>query len=150
MCVKTLIPKKNKDRIINKITKNGKKVYKAVRVIDGKYYPLFQNYNTPYNEGVMDADQEAMESLSWRENFKQYKAGFHFWLHKKDADTIVKDLRDSQGRSSLRKQFVNGEFKVIQCIVKKSWVNILGIDETMDIEGKVLVAKRAIFPKFRK
>ena len=151
MCIQSFLPNTDRDKIVNGITRDGKKVYKVVRVIDGKYYPLFNRIDEPYNEGIMEADQEARGKTvwDWGSGAKEYKAGFHFWLHKKDAVFASENIIKNQKSGRVILQFKDVEIKVITCTIKKSWVNVLGRDETCEHEADAIVTKKAIFPKFR-
>ena len=152
MCLMTTLAKNEKDKILRNITKNGKKVFKVVRVVDGKYYPLFQYHDIPFEEGPMEAIQKEKICMDWYADYKEYKAGFHFWIHRKDAQKVVENIKRSQKRHrhTLLEQFQNNAgIRIITCIVKKSWINVMGNDATAGYEGKAIVAKKAIFPIFR-
>ena len=150
MCLNEFLPSKDRDRIINRTTENGKKVYKVVRVIDGRYYPLFYNLYVPFNEGEMAADPLARSTTNWSNGRKEYNAGFHFWLDRKDAKITASNIIKSQADEDLREQFKGVKIKIITCIVKKEWIDVVGIDVTTRHEARALVATRAIFPKCRK
>ena len=90
--------------------------------------------------------------MDWYAGYKEYRAGFHFWIHRKDAQKVLENIKWSQKRhkSTLLDQFQNEvEIKIITCIVKKSWINVMGIDTTAGEQAKAIVAEKAIFPIFR-
>ena len=117
-------------------------------MINNRYYPLFYNINEPFYEGMMEVDKNARETIGLFP-YRYYKAGFHFWLHKKDAEKVANHIIKNQKRGEVTKRFLNVGIKIITCIVKKSWVITIGTDRTCDHHGKVLVAKKAFFPKFK-
>lgn len=152
MCLDTRLPSKEKNEITKDITKNGLTVYKVVRTINGRYYPLFNNIDMPFEEGTMEADTTAVITIGQWVEVGKYKSGFHFWLNKKDATTVAEKIliKQKENGYELREQFRNTEITIIQCIVKKSWITLFGMDTTNNISAEALVAKKAIFPKYGK
>jgi len=64
---------------------------------------------------------------------KEYRGGGHFWLHKEAAEKWKCDDNE----------------RIVRCRVKKKWITNVGVQDIgMKNGGVVVVAKKAIFPKY--
>ena len=138
--------------LLNLIPKEGRVVYKIVGVARGKYYPVAINTRTPFKVGSDSADtHESVLSLYG----EKYKAGFHFFQIKEEAEETLRLVRrrskDTKANKSVRanmreaNELLRKEYKVIECRIKKSWVTAIGVDG-IDGEDITIVTKKAIFP----
>ena len=152
MCLNGIITGKKKKTFIDNITKDGIKVYKIVGVEENKYYPPMKKTSQAYEDGLNILKDENMISINGWNIY--YKAGFHFYTRKIDAQERLKKLKEllkidpdirfimeSRGKD-FRQRYV-----IIECIVKKSWINAYGYDDFFQ-KRPTIVAKKAIFPPF--
>jgi hypothetical protein len=152
MCLNRRFSFKDQGDLINLIPKEGKIVYKVVGVAKGKYYPIVSNTRTPFRVGIDSADTSEPLETEWNQ---RYKAGFHFFQIKKEADELLSLIRrrfklqktNKTVRSNMRKanELVRNEYKVIECRIKKSWVTAVGVDG-VDSDSITIVTNKAIFP----
>jgi hypothetical protein len=144
MCLEHRLPKNKANKIIDKIPPEGIKVYKIVKCGSVHYHPIHRYEFGPYNEGVNKAQTKQISA--WEG--EKYMAGFHFYMNEKNAKYILnKEWGDSVYT-----------FKLIECIVKKSWITAIGHEvvfktvhgdfDDVYLTTTVIVAKKAIFPKF--
>lgn len=140
MCLETADRKEITDKIKKSIGKDGIKVYKVVQLHSSKRYPLYQRTQTPFEVGINEAFITTRIKLG-SYHAETYQSGFHFWLKRKDAKDGLR------GSDRIR-------LKIIECIVKKSWITATGMNEmyydTIEKKmmlGKTIVASKAIFPK---
>jgi hypothetical protein len=145
MCLKTKLSIKEQNKITKDIGKEGIEVYKVVGIGVRGYHPLCIRNKGSYKEGIDEADGGSIYDFG----IVSYKAGFHFYLTKKDADKALVEVNHCFVLNQLAEFVFQGEYKVIKCIVKKSWITTIGEDNMSGIFATTLVAKKAIFPKFR-
>ncbi len=146
MCLRRKLSEDDKKKIIDKIDKKGMKVYKLVKVMDSVYYPIYFNVNRPYEEGVNEAEVGNV----WTSYGFSYSSGYHFYKSERTANRHCEHMSRSIGTRA-----ACYSIKVIECIVKKSWVSEIGTQCGVMKNGrlakrdrvKVVVAKKAIFPK---
>lgn len=156
MCLNSQIRIKEKNEIKKDISKDGIEVYKIVGVTKaGKYVPLYGKIienETPYTEGLNVADTEKTILVDRQFNrnriSKEYKTGFHFWMDREEAQRKIENIKLCYFRNTLNIRIFQGKYKLLTCIVKKSWITTIGLDDTPEGESKVIVSKKAIFPKF--
>jgi outer membrane receptor for ferric coprogen and ferric-rhodotorulic acid len=142
MCIEYKLTTDKKKKILDKIGREGIKVYKIVRHGDWGHYPIYRNKQTPYEEGVNTAQR--IQIVSW--DAVSYMSGFHFYMNKYAAKMTLKyeweDMDDGY------------QYKIIECIVKKSWVTTIGEEYIFNDDGRyqdltqVIITKKAIFPVF--
>ena len=144
MCLASVSDIEVKKKIKSTIPKEGMKVYKIVGVRDGKYYQLFRDKRAWYEEGTNTAHIEKIHASS----YYKYDTGFHFFTSKEVADNYAAHISHLHKRGELNPSLFQGKYAVIECIVKKSWVTEMGMQWIKGISRRVLVAKKAIFPKF--
>lgn len=143
MCMETVDKIRITDKLRDTITEDGMKVYKVVEIHEGnnitQYYPVYRQTHTPFREGTNAALITGITTAGK----EHYLSGFHFWLRKKDA------INNQRGMMA--------NTVVIECIVKKAWVTSTGqnemffdVIERRTMKGKTIIAKKAIFPKFKK
>lgn len=149
MCLKRILSKKKKKKIIDKIDGKGITVYKVVEAKEGKYYPPFLafNHQCPYEDGLNEARSSKIYSIRSSKIYSirgiqfMYNAGFHFFKTKAGA----KRLKNRLGKY--------GSHKVVECTVKKSWITAIGTEQGYDKDGGwtaedkevIIVAKKAMF-----
>lgn len=152
MCLNSFLPKEEQKKIKDRIKKGGRKVYKVVGIRNGKYYPLCQNIEIAYKEGANEAQTtERLYPLHYSTG--RYNSGYHFWDSRETAEDLLDFLLELDCRNGLNSSVFQGEYKIIECIVKKSWITTIGMDSKCRdagyYSGICIVAKKAIFPKFR-
>lgn len=154
MCLCEILEPKVRNEIKNSIGKDGTEVYKLVGVKNEKYYPLYTGVakcgKKPYKQGVNEANTDSTIGTFGL----KYKAGFHFIRDKKLAQKAIRAVRKYFKKGTLNPSIFRGEYKVITCVVKKSWITQIGKEHMaieMGLENvPVMIAKKAIFPKFSK
>jgi hypothetical protein len=136
MCLHELLPKEKKQKILDKIPREGLTVYKIVDTYSGKMYPMCKNISIAYETGINEACTNSIIRDRFMSNSAgfspSYRSGFHFYK-----------TRDAAAKSSFWRK--DGEAIIIKCIVKKSWITEIG----KEYGRIVLVAKKAIFPKYK-
>lgn len=133
MCLHKITSKK---AVKDTVTKDGLKVYKIVEIQDNKCFAAFRYNGIPYKEGINIA--RTTIKISTKDS-KYYQSGFHFFKTKEEA------------KDRLEHTPLNNNLKVIICTIKKSWITAVGVEKyygTDSHEKIVIVAKKAIFPKF--
>ena len=151
MCLHYILPKDKRKQILDKIDREGIKVYKVAEVLSGMYFPIFMGI-TPYR-GTMIADTEdkiivGSHHCHWDLHGQPevYSSGFHFFKTKAAAQRFCDEVISYR-------PFL--QFKVISAIVKKSWVTEIGTEArygknengvySSGNQEIVIVAKKAIF-----
>jgi hypothetical protein len=152
MCLTTKFSLEGLKELLDLIPKEGKVVYKVVGVARGKYYPVAVKTRTPFKVGSDSADTHEPIITSYGH---KYKAGFHFFQIKKEAEETLQLIRyrtknikrNKIVRSNMREanELIRKEYKVIECRIKRSWVTAVGLDGA-DSDSVTIVAKKAIFP----
>lgn len=146
MCLTALDSAKERKEIKDSIGKDGMKVYKVVGIKDGRYYPVIRQIHTPYSEGVGEADTSGTVGVASKNEY--YQSGFHFWVTSESAKKYLKKIKDLKRKWKLNPDVFQGPYKVIECVVKKSWITATG-EDGLNCELKaVVVTSKAIFPKF--
>ena len=148
MCLKFKCDRKTRIEKLKDVGREGVKVYKVVA--DSISY---QEYSAPYqwikyHNGINHASCHKLH-LSNIGLTGTYQSGFHFFLRRKDAEGLKRYFELSQ--SSTRRMT-----RIIECIVKKSWITDIGFEVAYDDNGyidiqnatEVIVAKKAIFPDY--
>jgi hypothetical protein len=133
MCLHKLLPKEQKQKILDKISREGITVYKVVRMGNlNRIYPLYRFVYDEFRPGKNEAKTHKRIAIenSPRKSKNLYKSGFHFYKTKKSA---------------IKKQMDYSNSIIIKCIVKKSWITEIGKEH----DGIVIVAKKAIFPEYK-
>lgn len=140
MCLKYFMNSEDKKKLIDNIGRSGLKVYKIVRVMGsgGVYSPPYRTGH--YKMGVNIAPYQ---DILIGDVLNKYKAGFHCFKTKAAAKRLSNALKRSGVTT-----------KVVQCIVKKSWITEIGKEWgyqdgtiTFARDEVVIVAKKIIFPK---
>jgi hypothetical protein len=163
MCLQYKHSIKERKEVTDQIGRKGLSVYKVVaESIETKEclppYSIFKPQNRrikkqPYKEGLNEVSDDGY----WICNFPiptvnkkhLYRPGFHFYKQ----PAAAQDTADY-----LSKYFkFEYKFKVITCIVKKSWITMIGREwgirdkvyewGNKDLTEVIIVAKKAIFPK---
>lgn len=150
MCLNDQLSLKTINIIKKDIDKKGIKVYKVVGVRDGKYYTLYKKEpggHGVYEKGLNHADTE--KTLNQHCGTSEYKAGFHFFADKGDAERFLSMVRNANKRDSLNWSIFPGQHVLITCTVKKTWITTIGTESTSGAKSRIIVAKKAIFPKFK-
>ena len=152
MCLAIKFSPEDLRDLTNLIPKEGKIVYKVVGVARGKYYPLASNTRIPFGVGPDSVNTSESLDIEWGQ---RYKAGFHFFQIKKEAEALLGLIRrrfkiqeeNKNIRSNMRKanELIRNEYKVIECKIKKSWVTSVGVDG-VDSDSVAIVTNKAIFP----
>ena len=156
MCLREKFSIIDRKAITDKIGSDGIKVYKVVGVGDGYYSSAFVPNQQMFDEGVNGADTSHQIEI----HGGSYKSGFHLFKNRADAKHRLDDMNkllETQRRFQLDRAAELGvetfdEYRVITCTVKKSWITMIGKD-IKDSNHKLatsIIAKKAIFPKFRK
>lgn len=155
MCLHNKMTPEERKKIKDGIGREGIKVYKVVGISKGKYYPPAKKTKIPYEEGLDEAVQIRVRTDADHRN--NYLSGFHFFMSKNVAEiyfAYVENLvTENHQRTSLNAikegETFRKKFTVIECIVKKSWITMIG--EQLPGENfrkrSVVVSKKAIFPK---
>lgn len=147
MCLTILDGEKKRNKIKNSIPEEGLKVYKLVGVKYGKYFPILMHDIGVFTEGVNKAITSG-RLYSFNQN-RHYVAGFHFWMSRKSAEKYLEKIMRLKVAGSLNPKMIHELYEIIECIVKKSWVTATGKDGQDGYKRNALVAKKAIFPKFK-
>ena len=152
MCLNTKHTNQRKKFLTSDIDRKGLKVYKIVarHTASGKDYPLFSIINTitrrkPYKEGLNEANTSRILDAGMGWNSFQYVSGFHFYREQKAATEMIKYIVGMK-RDIVRRNY---ELKIVECIIKKSWITAVGTEDgILGIEEQtVIVSKKAIFPE---
>ena len=101
-------------------------------------------FTEPYEKGLNKADTSQIIEVGWTN--KKYKSGFHFFINKKDADYFKDNMERLLKNDELQNDVFRGEYVIIECLIKKSWVIAIGIDDTDTNRASTVVVKKAIFP----
>lgn len=140
--------------------KKGIKVYKVVGVEKKEYFPPVANTKISYKTGSNDAIQVPLGTYDNRN--EEYDAGFHFFVSRDAAETYLNYMENIvvigyEGAALAAKdrgEIFYKKYQVIECIVKKSWITMIGVQPAKSgfdaPERTVVVAKKAIFPAFSK
>ena len=145
MCLRALTKKKDVKKLLKDVGREGLKVYKvAMLSVDEDHYRAPYEY-VRYEDGLNEARVAKMSGFSSRTPV--YYSGFHFFKTRAAANRLRLHMQD--GREKER-------YRVIECIVKKSWVTDMGVEIGYDNDGEintektefVIVAKKAIFPNY--
>ena len=148
MCLREIDSKNKTKKIKDTIGRNGIKVYKIVHIGRDAYYPLHYQLNVSFKEGKDEAKiKKKIHSYGCD---KDYQAGFHFWMKKATAKRHLERLNKAKKQQTLSWQMNQGPYKIIECIVKKSWIMTTGKDIVDYNHHAAIVTRRAIFPKFEK
>ena len=150
MCLKENKSPEDRKELLKDVTRDGMTVYKIAGVRDGRYYPLCMNKDETYGEGLVDADTSQRISYFYCNGY--YQSGFHFFMNKDVAKKLMRTIRRYYKKKKLPANFFQGKYKIIECIVKKSWITKIGPDQMTNTETDsdtelVVVAKKAIFPE---
>ena len=166
MCLTNTCTSKEKDELKSKIGKKGRKFYKVVGVKDGQYFPISAHTMIPFVEGLNIADTS--EKLRYSSScYQTYRAGYHCFVTKKEAQTcldgVIALMNDPNAKARITKRLsrqkfperVVEEYKLITCVVKKSWIKVLGEQQIVDgdkndIYVPTIICEKIICPKFRK
>jgi len=156
MCLNTLNTKKQINEFKKQMPRTGLTVYKMVRIKDDQYYPIYRKLTTPYEEGVNEAQIEPIKTIgyqrtgagSWTEMKRHgYQSGFHSWIKEEDAIRFKKN----QVTEEYQHMYV-----IVECIVRKSWVTAVGMNEAYydkikqkTISRETVVTNKIIMPKFK-
>lgn len=150
MCLRTNVSPKVRKELLKNITKDGMKVYKVVGAAFGKYYPLIKNKHMAFAKGQMKADDSVKIDFSdhlWGSRNSTYDSGFHFFTNRGTAESLLREIKKLRKTNSLNPSYTRKKCKIIECIVKKSWITKIGPDGiTNKSNGMTIVAKKAIFP----
>ncbi len=153
MCLNGIMPKKERNKILDKIDREGLKVYKVVvEGLDKKHYPLY--VRPPLYKTTMDLYEGTMEAERMDINNPcgpVYKSGFHFFKTFAAAKRLCEAKEKNRNiHDNMQKDI---KYKVIACNVKKSWISLIGWENgvkngnvSRDVEETIIVAKKAIFP----
>lgn len=146
MCLCEVDTNRKRNKIKDTIPEEGLEVYKIVGVKDGKYYPIYQKIDEPYEKGLCEADVDNRIAVSMSCPSIYYTAGFHFWMKKDLAEKRLGTLNRWAEKGELVSRMFQGPFELITCIVKKEWVTETGMDDTDWIPERALVSHTVIFP----
>ena len=154
MCLANKLDLEEKKEFTDKIDRKGIKVYKVVGVKDGEYYPPAKYTLIPYKSGVNLAVETTVFTV---EGNSKYTTGFHFYQTKsaaKDFLDYINDLvrdhwEDTSSAARHEGETLHKKHKVIESIVKKSWITTVGRQSSNNLSPlqMVIVAEKAIFPK---
>ncbi len=158
MCLDKKMSLEERKEITSLIGRKGIIVYKVVG-FNGKkcYYPPAKNTTIPYKDGLNEAIAEHVPTNIDITNY--YWAGFHFFAKKRAAiqyleyleDLVENHYKEVSQSSKIDKEIFYKKYKVIKCIIKKSWVMMVG-KQVAGTNGRlqtVIVSKKAIFPEFK-
>lgn len=154
MCLRSKFTKKLKKEFLDTIHREGLTVYKIVGIGVSNYFPPCKRTKEPYAEGIVEADTSISIEMY---NSSKYKAGFHFYVSLEDAKwglslvrgSIKNSLQVNIKDAKARGEKIRNNYTVIECVAKKSWITAVGKDTMAGHSNcTVLVAKKAIFPKF--
>lgn len=146
MCLKKTNSLDKTKKFKDAIGRNGIKVYKVVHIGCNVYYPLHQKTSIFFKEGKDIANTD--KKIYAYGSDSDYQAGFHFWINKTSAKKHLRRLNYNRKHDTLSWIMSQGPFKVIECVVKKSWITATGEDGLSCELKAVVVTSKAIFPKF--
>lgn len=156
MCLDNKLSQKDRKIITDQIGQDGITVYKVVAVTSKGHYPPASHTLIPYDDGLNEAIQTQINVGDGKEQ-SFYQTGFHFFQTKKEAEGYLEYMEDLviNHYEELVRWIDKGEtfhkkYKVIECKIKKSWITMIGRQaNTHSSMATVIVAKKAVFPKFR-
>lgn len=158
MCLDSKMIVKERKEVTDEIGDDGISVYKVVGIDDEGYYPPVKYTKTPYANGINEAVKTQL-NISHKHR-DHYQTGFHFYMTREIACQYLKYMEylvADHHNSVLEQSEKDGErfhlkYKVIECKVKKSWITMVGrkVSRQWGQPEVVIVAKKAIFPKFEK
>ena len=156
MCLRNIMPKKERKKILDKIDRKGLTVYKVVITkLDKKHYPMYINSPMYYSESDILPYQGIMKAkiIKIGQMFgPYYNSGFHFFKTKAAALRLLKYMKHKKLEQN-NKDANAVKYELLECIVKKSWISMIGTEigfkngNIIVIKKEiVIVAKKAIFP----
>jgi len=142
MCLKILYDKEKTTKFIEGAanSKGHITVYKIVEINDERYEPPFMFLTQSYKNGLNTAliINNIRIVHKGQDTGKTYRSGFHFYVMKNVAIETMKMM--------LEEKVFEATYRVIKCIIHKSWITSVGIDVIG--EGKAVVTSNANFPSF--
>jgi len=144
MCLSVLLNNKEKKEILDSIKKEGLKVYKIVNLRENKFHPISRHMDVPYDEGNNEANTVEILSVGgWGQ--KKYNSGFHFFKELIDAEKYLKTFDEIVKYHKMKYSTADyPNFKLIECMVKKSWITAIG-KEALPILAINPLVKKSLF-----